>query len=33
VENVEEALLNLEGMDTEIASALAAHGVDARRAR
>jgi N utilization substance protein A len=27
VENVEEALLNLEGMDTEIASALAVHGI------
>jgi N utilization substance protein A len=32
VENVEEALLNLEGMDTEIASALAAHGVSTRDA-
>ena len=30
VENVEEALLNLEGMDTEIASALAAHGITTR---
>ena len=34
VENVEEALLNLEGMDTEIASKLAAQRHhDARRAR
>src|SRR5262252_4708794 len=32
VENVEEALLNLEGMDTEIASALAAHGITTRDA-
>src|SRR5207253_539144 len=32
VENVEEALLNLEGMDTEIASALAAHGISTRDA-
>jgi N utilization substance protein A len=32
VENVEEALLNLEGMDTEIASKLAAHGVTTRDA-
>ena len=33
VENVEEALLNLEGMDTEIASALAAHGHHRRAMR
>ena len=32
VENVEEALLSLEGMDTEIASKLAAHGVTTRDA-
>ena len=32
VENVEEALLNLEGMDTEIASTLAAHGITTRDA-
>jgi N utilization substance protein A len=32
VENVEEALLNLEGMDTEIASALAVHGITTRDA-
>jgi N utilization substance protein A len=32
VENVEEALLALEGMDTEIASALAAHGIVTRDA-
>ena len=32
VENVEEALLGLEGMDTEIASALAAHGITTRDA-
>ena len=32
VENVEEALLNLEGMDTEIASALATHGITTRDA-
>jgi N utilization substance protein A len=32
VENVEEALLNLEGMDTEIASKLAAHGITTRDA-
>jgi N utilization substance protein A len=30
VENVEEALLNLEGMDTEIASSLAAKGITTR---
>jgi len=32
VENVEEALLSLEGMDTEIASTLAAHGITTRDA-
>jgi N utilization substance protein A len=32
VENVEEALLNLEGMDTEIASKLAVHGITTRDA-
>src|SRR5207247_2946512 len=32
VENVEEALLNLEGMDTEIASKLALHGITTRDA-
>jgi len=32
VENVDEALLNLEGMDTEIASALAVHGITTRDA-
>ena len=32
VENVEEALLNLEGMDTEIASTLAAKGIATRDA-
>ena len=32
VENVEEALLNLEGMDTEVASKLAQHGVTTRDA-
>jgi N utilization substance protein A len=32
VENVEEALLNLEGMDTEIASTLATKGVTTRDA-
>ncbi len=32
VENVEEALLNLEGMDTEIASTLAAKGITTRDA-
>jgi N utilization substance protein A len=32
VENVEEALLSLEGMDTEIASALATHGITTRDA-
>jgi len=32
VENVEEALLGLEGMDTEIASALAVHGIVTRDA-
>src|SRR5947209_16767607 len=32
VENVEEALLSLEGMDTPVASALAAHGVTTRDA-
>src|SRR5947208_14830244 len=32
VENVEEALLGLEGMDTEIASALAVHGISTRDA-
>ena len=32
VENVEEALLNLDGMDTEIASALAVHGITTRDA-
>jgi N utilization substance protein A len=32
VENVEEALLALEGMDTEVASKLAAHGVTTRDA-
>src|SRR3982750_1162041 len=32
VENVEEALLNLEGMDTEIASKLASHGITTRDA-
>jgi N utilization substance protein A len=32
VENVEEALLALEGIDTEIASALAAHGIVTRDA-
>src|SRR5215831_18064968 len=32
VENVEEALLNLEGMDTEIASKLAASGITTRDA-
>jgi N utilization substance protein A len=30
VENVEEALLNLDGMDTEVASKLAAHGITTR---
>src|SRR5207249_825743 len=30
VENVEEALLSLEGMDTEIASKLATHGITTR---
>ena len=30
VEHVEEALLSLEGMDTEIASKLAAHGITTR---
>ena len=32
VENVEEALLSLEGMDSDIASALAAHGITTRDA-
>ena len=32
VENVEEALLSLEGMDTEIASKLAANGITTRDA-
>ena len=32
VEHVEDALLNLEGMDTEIASKLAAHGITTRDA-
>jgi N utilization substance protein A len=32
VENVEEAMLNLEGMDTEIASKLAANGITTRDA-
>jgi N utilization substance protein A len=32
VENVEEALLNLEGMDTDVASKLAAGGVTTRDA-
>src|SRR5215475_1939086 len=32
VENVDGALLNLEGMDTEIASALAVHGITTRDA-
>src|SRR5437660_1653999 len=32
VENVEEALLSLDGMDTEIASKLAAHGITTRDA-
>jgi len=32
VENVEEALLSLEGMDTEVASALAANGITTRDA-
>jgi N utilization substance protein A len=32
VENVEEALLNLEGMDTEVASTLAANGITTRDA-
>src|SRR5213079_2779820 len=32
VENVEEALLSLEGMDTEIASKLASHGITTRDA-
>jgi N utilization substance protein A len=32
VENVEEALLGLEGMDTDIASKLAAHGITTRDA-
>ena len=32
VENVEEALLNLEGMDTEVASTLAAKGITTRDA-
>jgi N utilization substance protein A len=32
VENVEEALLNLEGMDTEIASTLAQKGITTREA-
>src|SRR5256885_16849913 len=32
VENVEEALLSLEGMDTEIASKLATHGITTRDA-
>jgi N utilization substance protein A len=32
VENVEEALLSLEGMDTEIASTLAAKGITTRDA-
>ena len=32
VENVEEALLSLEGMDTDIASKLAAHGITTRDA-
>jgi N utilization substance protein A len=32
VENVEEALLNLEGMDTDVASKLAQHGVTTRDA-
>jgi N utilization substance protein A len=32
VENVEEALLNLDGMDTSIASKLAAHGITTRDA-
>jgi N utilization substance protein A len=32
VENVEEALLGLEGMDTEVASALAAKGITTRDA-
>ena len=32
VENVEEALLNLEGMDTEIAGKLAANGITTRDA-
>ena len=32
VEHVEEALLNLDGMDTEIAAKLAAHGITTRDA-
>jgi N utilization substance protein A len=32
VENVEEALLGLEGMDIDIASKLAAHGITTRDA-
>jgi transcription termination/antitermination protein NusA len=32
VEHTDEALLNLDGMDTEIASALAAHGITTRDA-
>jgi N utilization substance protein A len=32
VEHVEEALLNLEGMDTEVASTLAANGITTRDA-
>src|SRR5256885_15403547 len=32
VENVEEALLSLDGMDTEIASKLAANGITTRDA-
>jgi N utilization substance protein A len=32
VEHVEEALLNLEGMDTEVASTLAAKGITTRDA-
>jgi N utilization substance protein A len=32
VENVEEALLSLEGMDTDIASKLAANGITTRDA-
>ena len=32
VENVEEALLSLEGMDTDVASKLAANGITTRDA-